>query len=108
VSRLARFNVTAETLAAGSDSGKVAYFEGTPIPTSVVLTAVLAFAAVAGSPGRKTLWRRLDSRPLGNSTAGAALHRFGQHDDQQDAAHSEALAVGRQLPGNSNRWRVVQ
>ena len=45
VSRLARFNVTAEKLAAGSDSGKVAYFEGTPIPTSVVLTAVLAFAA---------------------------------------------------------------
>jgi len=45
VSRLARFNVTAETLAAGSDSGKVKYFEGTPIPTSVVLTAVLAFAA---------------------------------------------------------------
>ena len=45
VSRLARFNVTAETLAAGSDSGKVAYFEGTPIPTSIVLTAVLAFAA---------------------------------------------------------------
>jgi CDP-diacylglycerol--serine O-phosphatidyltransferase len=43
VSRLARFNVTAEMLAAGS--GKVAYFEGTPIPTSVVLTAVLAFAA---------------------------------------------------------------
>ena len=45
VSRLARFNVTAETLAAGSAGGKVAYFEGTPIPTSVVLTAVLAFAA---------------------------------------------------------------
>jgi CDP-diacylglycerol--serine O-phosphatidyltransferase len=45
VSRLARFNVTAETLAAGSGSGKVAYFEGTPIPTSVVLTALLAFAA---------------------------------------------------------------
>ena len=41
VSRLARFNVTAETLAAASASGKVAYFEGTPIPTSVVLTAVL-------------------------------------------------------------------
>lgn len=43
VSRLARFNVTAESLSAGS--GKVAYFEGTPIPTSVVLTAVLAVAA---------------------------------------------------------------
>lgn len=45
VSRLARFNVTAESLAGGSSTGKVAYFEGTPIPTSVVLTAVLAFAA---------------------------------------------------------------
>ncbi len=43
VSRLARFNVTAESL---SDAGgKVRYFEGTPIPTSVVLTAVLAWAA---------------------------------------------------------------
>ena len=43
VSRLARYNVTAESLSA--DSGKVRYFEGTPIPTSVLLTALLAFAA---------------------------------------------------------------
>ena len=43
VSRLARFNVTAETLSAGGD--KVKYFEGTPIPTSVLLVAVLACAA---------------------------------------------------------------
>lgn len=43
VSRLARYNVTAETLSAGGD--KVAYFEGTPIPTSVLLTGVLALAA---------------------------------------------------------------
>ena len=49
VSRLARYNVTAETLSAGSD--KVAYFEGTPIPTSVLLTAVLAFAAWQGRMG---------------------------------------------------------
>jgi len=49
VSRLARFNVTAETLSAGSD--KVAYFEGTPIPTSVLLTAVLALAAWQGRLG---------------------------------------------------------
>ncbi len=34
LSRLARFNVTAEALSGAS--GKVAYFEGTPIPTSVV------------------------------------------------------------------------
>lgn len=43
VSRLARYNVTAETLSAGAD--KVAYFEGTPIPTSVLLSALLAVAA---------------------------------------------------------------
>jgi CDP-diacylglycerol--serine O-phosphatidyltransferase len=49
VSRLARYNVTAETLAEGAD--KVAYFEGTPIPTSVLLTAVLAFAAWQGRIG---------------------------------------------------------
>jgi len=49
VSRLARYNVTAETLASGSD--KVAYFEGTPIPTSVLLTGVLAFAGWQGRVG---------------------------------------------------------
>jgi CDP-diacylglycerol---serine O-phosphatidyltransferase len=43
VSRLARYNVTAESMSGAS--GKVSYFEGTPIPTSVLLTAVLAFAA---------------------------------------------------------------
>jgi CDP-diacylglycerol--serine O-phosphatidyltransferase len=49
VSRLARYNVTAEALAEGAD--KVRYFEGTPIPTSVVLTAVLAWAAWHGRLG---------------------------------------------------------
>ena len=49
VSRLARYNVTAETLAAGSD--KVKYFEGTPIPTSVLLSALLAWAAWQGRVG---------------------------------------------------------
>ncbi len=43
ISRLARFNVTAETLSGPDD--KVAYFEGTPIPTSVVITGLLALAA---------------------------------------------------------------
>ncbi|MES2635016.1 MAG: CDP-alcohol phosphatidyltransferase family protein [Pseudomonadota bacterium] len=43
VSRLARYNVTAETLSGGGD--KVKYFEGTPIPTSVILTGVLALCA---------------------------------------------------------------
>ncbi|NNU43311.1 CDP-alcohol phosphatidyltransferase family protein [Ramlibacter montanisoli] len=50
VSRLARYNVTAESLA-GDESGKVKYFEGTPIPTSVVLTGLLALAASQGALG---------------------------------------------------------
>ncbi|MBI5277058.1 MAG: CDP-alcohol phosphatidyltransferase family protein [Burkholderiales bacterium] len=49
VSRLARYNVTAETLSAGT--AKVKYFEGTPIPTSVVLTGLLAWAAAQGRIG---------------------------------------------------------
>lgn len=49
VGRLARYNVTAEQLSEGRD--KVAYFEGTPIPTSVALTGVLAFAAWQGRLG---------------------------------------------------------
>ncbi|MEJ8856842.1 CDP-alcohol phosphatidyltransferase family protein [Variovorax robiniae] len=53
VSRLARYNVTAEALSEGAD--KVKYFEGTPIPTSVVLVGVLAYAAWKGNIGA-TLW----------------------------------------------------
>jgi CDP-diacylglycerol--serine O-phosphatidyltransferase len=49
VSRLARYNVTAEQLSEGS--AKVKYFEGTPIPTSVTLVGVLAFAAWQGRIG---------------------------------------------------------
>ena len=49
VSRLARYNVTAESLSGAA--GKVAYFEGTPIPTSVVLTGVLAACAWQGRLG---------------------------------------------------------
>src|SRR6476469_7492429 len=44
VSRLARYNVTAESLSEDA-SGKVKYFEGTPIPTSVVIGGLLAWAA---------------------------------------------------------------
>jgi CDP-diacylglycerol---serine O-phosphatidyltransferase len=54
VSRLARFNVTAEALSAGS--GKVSYFEGTPIPTSVILTGVLAVAALRDRIGDQLYW----------------------------------------------------
>ncbi len=42
LSRLARYNITAEQFAAAS--GKVTYFEGTPIPTSIVPLALLLAA----------------------------------------------------------------
>jgi CDP-diacylglycerol--serine O-phosphatidyltransferase len=49
ISRLARFNVTAEALA--DDGGKVKYFEGTPIPTSILLVGVIAVLHVQGLLG---------------------------------------------------------
>jgi CDP-diacylglycerol--serine O-phosphatidyltransferase len=47
VSRLARFNVTATALA-DSDTGKVKYFEGTPIPTSILIVVLLGAALQLG------------------------------------------------------------
>jgi len=49
VSRLARYNITAVKLSEGGD--KVKYFEGTPIPTSLLLVVVLAVAAAQGGIG---------------------------------------------------------
>jgi CDP-diacylglycerol---serine O-phosphatidyltransferase len=43
ISRLARYNATAAELA--DETGKVRHFEGTPIPTSLILVAVLAVLA---------------------------------------------------------------
>jgi CDP-diacylglycerol--serine O-phosphatidyltransferase len=54
VSRLARFNATAAALT-DSDTGKVKYFEGTPIPTSIAIVALLAAALEFGRIGMD-LW----------------------------------------------------
>lgn len=54
VSRLARYNITAEALSS-NESGKVKYFEGTPIPTSLLLVVVLAVAAWRGRIG-EAVW----------------------------------------------------
>jgi len=43
VSRLARFNATAAALS-DATTGKVKYFEGTPIPTTIVIVGLLAIA----------------------------------------------------------------
>jgi CDP-diacylglycerol--serine O-phosphatidyltransferase len=65
VSRLARFNVTAEELS--TDEGKVTYFEGTPIPSSLILVAVVGLTAWLGQLG--------DALPLGVIDRGVgALH----------------------------------
>jgi CDP-diacylglycerol--serine O-phosphatidyltransferase len=47
LSRLARFNVTADALA--TETGKVSHFEGTPIPTSIVPLGLLMLAFHQGA-----------------------------------------------------------
>ena len=65
ISRLARFNATADALS--DDSGKVKYFEGTPIPTSVFLVLLLAVLHFLGRLGAN-MW-------LGSwEVAGFTLH----------------------------------
>jgi len=67
ISRLARYNVTASAAAAAET--KVKYFEGFPIPTSLLLAGLLA--------GLVGLDRWQDRLPLGAfSFAGATLHPF--------------------------------
>ena len=64
VSRLARFNVTAAALV-DAGTGKVKYFEGTPIPTSILLVVLLGVAFALG---------RIDDRLwLGAYQAGPAI-----------------------------------
>ena len=53
VSRLARYNVTAEANSEGGE--KVKFFEGTPIPTSVFIVVLLTYAAYEGAV-RDELW----------------------------------------------------
>ncbi|MDB6115080.1 MAG: CDP-diacylglycerol--serine O-phosphatidyltransferase [Lacunisphaera sp.] len=65
ISRLARFNATADALA--DESGKVKYFEGTPIPSSVLIVGLMAGLHWQGRLGSE-VW-------LGQWTiAGLVLH----------------------------------
>ncbi len=66
ISRLARFNATAAQLT-DDGTGKVRYFEGTPIPTSVVLVGLLALLYGYGLTG-PALW------PGVVRVAGGAFH----------------------------------
>ena len=49
ISRLARFNATSDALS--DESGKVKYFEGTPIPSSVLIVGLLAVLHFQGRLG---------------------------------------------------------
>lgn len=58
ISRLARFNVTASSLS--DESGKVRYFEGTPIPTSVLIVLTIGVLTFRGHIGQDLafgVWR---------------------------------------------------
>jgi CDP-diacylglycerol---serine O-phosphatidyltransferase len=63
ISRLARFNATADALSDGS--GKVKYFEGTPIPSSVLIVGLLAALHFQGLLG-PAIW-------LGHWTVGSVV-----------------------------------
>jgi CDP-diacylglycerol--serine O-phosphatidyltransferase len=63
VSRLARFNVTAAALT-DTETGKVRYFEGTPIPTSILIVGLLGAAFYHDKIGEH-LW--LGAFPIGGS-----------------------------------------
>lgn len=62
ISRLARYNVTASTLA--DAKGKVRYFEGTPIPTSLVLVLAVAILFAADRLGRSLPFGEISVGPL--------------------------------------------
>lgn len=64
ISRLARFNATAAALT-NTSTGKVRYFEGTPIPTSVLIIGMLAVLYVLDLTGEH-LWLG-EWRPFGRA-----------------------------------------
>lgn len=65
ISRLARYNATADQLS--DDSGKVSHYEGTPIPTSLVLVVLLAIAFGMDRVHGRLWWGEV-------SVLGAVLH----------------------------------
>ena len=62
ISRLARYNVTAEAAHAAGE--RVTYFEGTPIPTSSLLVFLLAILAARGRIGEHLPFGAVDLGPF--------------------------------------------
>ena len=95
VSRLARYNVTAEELSEGGD--KVKYFEGTPIPTSLLLVAMMFAAAWQGALGESLWFGQVVIAGLALHPLVIVLRGLRLAHDQPDT-DAEALNVG-ESPG---------
>ena len=75
ISRLARYNVTAEQMS--EEAGKVTYFEGTPIPTSLLLVFAMAGLVWAGRTGAALPLGVVLSGPLAFHPAALAFFASG-------------------------------
>ena len=76
-------------------TGGVTYFEGTPIPTSVLLVLLLLALTGAGRIGDAFPARLTLDRGCRRSPPRAGVRAVGFADDQQDASHPETLNLGR-------------
>lgn len=89
VSRLARYNITASALSEGT--GKVKYFEGTPIPTSLMLVVVIAVAAWTGAIGERLWFGVVHVGPWQFHPLVAMFRYLRIADDQPDLAYSKTV-----------------
>ena len=88
VSRLARFNVTAAALADPS-TGKVKYFEGTPIPTSILIVAMWGAAFALGRIDESRVVRCISSWAGAAASSVAGLRCERKRYDQRHAQSSK-------------------
>jgi CDP-diacylglycerol--serine O-phosphatidyltransferase len=75
VSRLARFNVTAESRS--DDKGKVRFYEGLPIPTSLLVAAIAIAATALTATPDAVLGRALTLGPVKPLSLLYLAHGFG-------------------------------
>ena len=92
ISRLARYNVTASAAAAAR--GKVKYFEGIPDPDQPAARRRARVRSSAGPDGRtRSRWAPSRSARRDAASSQPAVRPARQRDDQQDAAHPQALTI---------------
>ena len=105
VGRLARFNVTAEQLSEGT--GKVAYFRRHADSDQRPTLRRTRLRRLAGPARAGPVGRHVDSRPGGPASTCPVVRAVRHADDQQDAAHSEALAMPAQITSTES-WRQTR